>query len=139
MFFYGFLIGLVAGVWLAAIYVVTTIHGQTIRSYFNRLGRSTALALQPVEASSQSPAPYAQTTMDRPTPPVQNIDLRRTARLDPTRLSQGGAESYQYLILLVHDEPTARRLVEYEARQQPDADIEDMIDRAVDRVIHDRI
>ena len=139
MFFYGFLIGLVAGVWLAAIYVVTTIHGQTIRSYFNRFGRPTAPALQPVEVSSQSPALHAQTALDRPTPPVQNVDRRRTERLDPTRLSADGAESYQYLILLVHDEPTARRLVEYEARQQPNADIEDMIDRAVDRVIHDRI
>lgn len=141
MFFRGFLIGLVAGVWLTVIYLVIATRGQAIRAYFESLGRSAepAPARQTKEAASSPVASHLRTATDSAATATQVAGLSQDRRLDPAQLSAHGAPSYERLIRLTHDEPTAQRLVYHEAKRQPDADIDELIDRAIASLLHDRL
>lgn len=142
MFYQGFLIGLVAGVWLTVLYFIITTRGESIRSY-----------LRGPRVPTGYPVPKPQTTNAVP-PSMPESHLRATARqsataeakaspvtaeyLDPKRLSSHGMTSYNQLTRLVHDDQTARRLVQYEARLHPNSAVDDLIDAAVDKLLRDR-
>lgn len=143
MFFRGFLIGLVAGVWLTVIYMVITTRGHVIRAYFNSSRKST------VPAPQREKVAVASTSIDRRTTLGSSATAAQTATqtatqsharsFDPAQLSARGASSFDYLVRLTHDEQTAQRLVQYEARRQPGADIDQLIDRAIASLLHDRL
>ncbi len=140
MFFQGFLIGLVAGVWLTVLYLIITTRRGAIRSYLRGLrlppGEPTPEPKTAVVSSSR-PDASLNASPDRLATPW-NASRESAKELDLLHLSSQGAASYSELTRLVHDNETAQRLVQFEARRNPNTDVDELIDLAIDKLLRDR-